>query len=153
MNRSLFVRTFVSSVSVAALAFLAGCAGSKLSVPENAKVDIFQTEKMILRGTADASQDSPSCKSNNAQAKHYVEVPDGFAGHFLLRPQGTDPAPKMAVLHVTQLETGRTWCVESNVDGIRAAIPGDFQMGTYAVSVTEPRSAQPHKYELVVEKL
>ena len=152
MNR--FARVVTFSIAFGSLASAIACGGSRrIDVPENARVDILQTDKMVLRGVADASLDSPNCKNSALPAKHFVELKEDLAGHFLLRPAGVEPAPKLAVLHVTNLESGRTWCVQAATDGVQTAIPGEFPMGTYDVSVTEPRSATAHRYELVVEKL
>jgi len=150
---SLIHASGLASLALAALA-LGGCAsGSHTEVPANARVDIMQTDKMVLHGTADASLASPNCKTDALPAKHLVELKDDLAGHIILRPAGAEPAPRLAVLHVTQLDTNRTWCVQTSSDGTTATIPGEFPMGVYAISVTEARSATPHKYEVVVEKL
>jgi hypothetical protein len=147
--------SFVSlGVTVGALAALAGCASSPhTDVPPNARVDILQTDRMVLRGTAEGSKDSPSCKSAALPAKHLVELKDDLAGHMILRPAPGQPALKLAVFHVTHLDTNRTWCVQVGEDGATATIPGTFPTGVYGISVTEAQTPAPHRYEVVVEKL
>jgi hypothetical protein len=131
---------------------LVGCAGS-IPVPENARVDSMQTDKMVLRGEAAATVDNPSCKTTALPAKHFVKLNDDLPGHFILRPAAGEPAMKLAVLHVTNLDSGKTWCMQAGADGSPATIGADFPNGTYAISVTEGRSTAPHRYELVIEKL
>jgi hypothetical protein len=147
-----FTATALSLVAAAAAAVTA-CSGQRIDVPADAHVHLMQTDKIVLRSTSDASMDSPSCKTAALPAQIFVEMKDEVAGHFLLRPHATDAGPKLAVLHVTQLDTGRTWCVESTADGVTTAISGDFTQGTYAISVQEPHSMSAHGYEVVVEKL
>jgi len=153
------VRNVVSSIarapigaSIAALGLsaLVGCASTPhTELPPNAKVDILQTDKMVLRGQAEA-KDNASCKSVALPAKHFVELKDDLAGHMILRPAAGESL-KLAVFHLTHLETNRTWCVQIGEDGTTATIPGGFPMGTYAISVTESRATP--RYEVVVEKL
>jgi hypothetical protein len=147
------LRTFTTALSVVAAAAITGCAGQHIEVPADAHVHLMQTDRIVLRSTSDASMASPSCQTAALPAQIFVEMKDEVAGHFLLRPHLTDVGPKLAVLHVTQLDTGRTWCVESSADGITTAISGDFAQGTYAISVQEPHSMSAHGYEVVVEKL
>ncbi len=147
------VRTLTTALSLVAAAAITGCAGQHIDVPADAHVHLMQTDKIVLRGSSDASKDSPSCQTAALPAQIFVEMKDEVAGHFLLRAHAMDAGPKLAVLHVTQLDTGRTWCVESSADGITTAISGDFTQGTYAISVQEPRSMTAHGYEVVVEKL
>lgn len=153
--RSISYRSIVSfGAAFAALSALAGCASTPhTDVPPNARVDILQTDRMILRGTADASNDSPSCKSAALPAKHLVELKDDLSGHMILRPAAGEAPLKLAVFHVTHLDTNRTWCVQVGEDGTTATIPGGFPMGVYGISVTEGHAATPHKYEVVVEKI
>lgn len=148
---SALVSTFVAA---AALSSLVGCASTPRSeLPPNAKVDIMQTDRMVLRGTADASKDGPSCKSAALPAKHVVELKDDMAGHMILRPAAGQAPLKLAVFHVTHLDTNKSWCVQIGDDGSTATIPGQFPMGLYGISVTEGQTAAPHRYEVVVEKL
>lgn len=134
------------------VASLAGCAGS-IPIPTDARVESMQTDKMVLRGQAAATVDNPSCQTNALPAKHFVKLNDDLNGHFLVRPAPGEPALKLAVLHVTNLESGRSWCVQAGADGSSPTIASDFPQGTYAISITEARTSAPHRYELVVEKL
>lgn len=149
ISRSLTTAAFTFVAAAAATA----CSGTRVEVPAEAHVHLMQTDKIVLHSTSDASMDSPSCQTAALPAQIFVEMKDDVAGHFLLRAHAMDPGPKLAVLHVTQLDTGRTWCVESTADGLTTAISGQFAQGTYAISVQEPHSMSAHGYEVVVEKL
>jgi hypothetical protein len=129
-----------------------GCA-SGTPVPADARVETMQTDKMVLRGTAEASDKSPSCKMDALPAKHFVKLQAKTLAHLMLRPALGQPKLELAVLHVTHLESNRTWCVQSTADGSPASIPGEFPYGTYAIGVSEGKTTQPHRYEVVFEKL
>jgi hypothetical protein len=147
MKIALATATFALGV-----ASLVGCAGS-IPIPADARVESMQTDKMVLRGEAAASVDNPSCQTNALPARHFVKLNEDLNGHFLVRPAAGESALKLAVLHITNLESGKSWCVQAGADGAPAMIGAEFPQGTYAVSVTEGRTSAPHRYELVVEKL
>jgi hypothetical protein len=144
----------VVSISALALTAITGCASSAhTELPPNAKVDLMQTDRMVLRGTAEPSKDGAGCKSAALPAKHLVDLKDDLPGHMILRPAPGEAPLKLAVFHVTQLDTNRSWCVQVGEDGATAIIPGEFPQGVYAISVTEAPTAAPQKYEVVVERL
>ena len=144
-----------AAVTTAAACFVAvtGCAGGT-PIPADARVETMQTDKMVIRGTAEATAESPSCKMSPLPAKHFVKLEAPKTnGHVLLRPALGQPKLELAVLHLTHMESNRTWCVQSTADGSAASIPAEFPYGTYAISVSEARTTQPHRYEVVFEKL
>jgi hypothetical protein len=144
----------VVSISALALTAVVGCASSaRPDLPPNAKVELMQTDRMVLRGTAEPSKDGAGCKSAALPAKHLVDLKDELNGHMILRPAAGEAPLKLAVFHVTHLESNRTWCVQVGDDGATATIPGDFPNGTYAISVTEAPTGAPQRYEVVVERL
>ena len=50
------------------------------------------------------------------------------------------PTRNVAVLHVAQLGTQKTWCVMTKGDGLGASIPADFPRGVYsAVALSSAR--------------
>jgi hypothetical protein len=151
-HQSALVRFVKLSAACVGVATAAGCAAGT-PVPADARVETMQTDKMVLRGDAESTAESPSCKMDPLPAKHFVRLNQKTNGHVLLRPAAGQPKLELAVLHVTHLDSNRTWCVQSAADGSIASIPAEFPYGVYAISVTEGRSASSHRYEVVFEKL
>ena len=137
--------SFLVPSTLVSFALLAGCGGAESRLPEGAHVDHMQADRLVLRGTAHAAE-RPSCSESALPAMHLVDVPGDMVGKIELRAAS---APS-AVLHVTNLDTNKTWCMTTKSDGTLPSIPGEFAGGTYAVTVSET-SAQP--YEVVFERL
>jgi hypothetical protein len=112
-------------------------------------VEILQTQHLVLRGTAPANEGSLSCASPSPSASpSYLELRDDMTGNINLRPMAG-----VAVLHVTNLATHKTWCVMTQGDGTGASIPGEFATGVYAIDVQCSRSTAAQQYAVQVEKL
>jgi hypothetical protein len=134
--------------SVATAAGL-GCSSARGAVPPGAHVEVLQTERIVLRGTAAANAASASCADPSGRAEpQYLELKEDAAANVILRP-----IAGVAVLHVRELASSRTWCAMSPGDGAGAAIPGEFPAGVYAISVQGSRSTGPLPYTVAFEKL
>ena len=130
-----------------------GCAGSQATLP-GVPVHPLMTETLRLHGTASAMMASPSCDAAAlARPTNVLELPDDTRVTILLAQSPGEPALPLTMLHLTHLETKRTWCVVTHPDGTPAAIGGEFPSGQYAVSVAEARTAAPRKYEVRVQRL
>ena len=138
-------------VPLALLATFAGaCAPARSALPADARVEILQTERLVLHGTASASPAGASCTSAGAAGSRpvYLQLNEQTNGNILLRPTAG-----VAVLHVEELATNRTWCVMTHADGTGAAIPADFPGGVFAISVEASRAAGSLPFEVVFERL
>jgi hypothetical protein len=131
---------------------LAGCTTSGGTVPSNMHVEVLQTSKIVLRGTADASLERASCQGTvPTSPKHMLELKEEMLAKVTVRPAAEGHLAS-AVLHVVHVESSRSWCATMG-DNSYASIPGSFPAGTYAISVAELKANGAQKYEVVVEKL
>jgi hypothetical protein len=141
-------RLSVFALATSALLSLA-CSPAKSTLPAGARVEILQTQRLVLHGTASAHPESATCaSSHDASTPQYLQLNEDITGNIALRPVGG-----VAVLHLQELATNRTWCVMTHDDGTGATIPGDFPGGVYAVRVEGSHAATPTPYAVVVEKL
>jgi hypothetical protein len=144
----------VAALAATALAGLsgitsAGCATDRDAVPPGANVETLQTQSLVLRGTAPAHPGSASCaSSSDAGDRHFLELTDDATMNVTLRPTRS-----VAVLHVAQLGTRKTWCVMTKGDGLGATIPADFPRGVYAISVLGSHVGESMPYAVAVERL
>jgi hypothetical protein len=126
-----------------------GCAGERASVPPGAHVELLQTQKLVLHGTAAANPSSASCADRpDHAAPQYLELKEDVAANVVLRPIGA-----VAVLHVQDLASSRTWCVMTRGDGTGATLPGEFPAGVYAISVQGSHSTEALPYVVSFERL
>jgi hypothetical protein len=124
------------------------CSPAKSAVPAGAHLEIMQTQRLVLHGTAAAHPESATCASGSAASTpQYLQLNEDITGNFALRPVGG-----VAILHL-QLATNRTWCVMTHDDGTGATIPGEFPGGVYSVTVEGSHSIAPTPYSVIVEKL
>jgi hypothetical protein len=128
---------------------LLACSPSRSPVPPDAHVEILQTDKLVLHGTAAPHPGSASCASSSRDGTtRYLQLNEETTGNFVLRP-----IAGVAVLHVEELATNRTWCVMTHGDGTGGTIPGEFPGGIYAITVEGSQSAAPTPYSVVVERM
>jgi hypothetical protein len=145
---SLSARLLLLASAFAAGASL-GCSGSHGAVPDGAHVATLQTERIVLRGTAPANPASASCaNTSGASTPQYLELKEDVTANVVLRPLAG-----VAVLHVQELASNKTWCVMSKGDGTGAMIPGQFPMGVYAISVESSHATEPMTYAVAFERL
>jgi len=99
--------------------------------------------------TAAPHAESASCASSTRDAStHFLQLNEETTGNFVLRP-----AAGVAVLHVEELATNRTWCVLTHGDGTGGTIQGEFPSGIYAITVQASHTNAPTPYSVVVEKM
>lgn len=137
---------------LAALA-LAGCA-ARPTVVQGVPVMALVADKMTLHGVATASLSNPSCTAEApSKPAHVFELQEGAHATVMLRPEtGEGPLP-VSVLHITHMESNRTWCVTTKPDGSPAVLASELPSGMFAVAVAEMRGAEPRRYEVKIEKL
>jgi hypothetical protein len=142
--------SLTASLVVVATLGAAGCSTAHDAVPAGAHVDTLQTQSLVLRGTAPAHPGSASCGSaaDVTPQSHLLELKEDATANIVLRPTSS-----VAVMHVAQLGTSKTWCVMTKGDGGGATIPGDFATGVYAISVEGSCSSAPLAYQVMFEKL
>jgi hypothetical protein len=119
-------------------------------VPSGAHVETLQTLRLVVHGTA-AARPTASCNSAPSSPPVYVRINDEISGDFTLRP-----TKGVAVLHVQELSTSKTWCAMTRDDGTGAVIQDLFPGGIFAISVDGEAtrgSAAPTPFEVVVERL
>lgn len=133
---------------------LAGCASSSANIPAGVPVHTLAAERLVMRGVAPATLANPACTAAApTKPAHLMELSEDTRATVLLTPQaGEGPLP-IAMLHMTHLESNKTWCVMTKEDGTPAVVAGELPMGTYAVAVAEMRGNEPRRYELKVHKL
>jgi hypothetical protein len=144
----------VLGLAFAGLAF-AGCASSSAAaLPAGVPVHGLVTNSMTLHGVGETTLTSATCTvAAPASPKHVIHLEEGTRAAIFLGPEKGHPPLPVTMLHITHLESNRTWCVMTKPDGTPAAIAADFPSGMYAVSVAEPRSSSPRRYEITLEKL
>jgi hypothetical protein len=152
MNLTSHFLKFPMVFGAAAIA-LAGCA-SRPMVVAGVPVHVLIAQELTLRGVAAPTLSNPSCSGAVAmKAAHVFALEDTTMASIMLHPQAGEGALPVTMLHITHLESNRTWCVMTKDDGTPAMVGGELPMGTYEVSVAEMRGAEPRRYELRVEKL
>jgi hypothetical protein len=135
-------------MAMLALGLLA-CSPARSALPPNARLEILQTEKLVLHGTAAAHPESASCASSTRDATtRFLQLNEDTTANIVLRPTGG-----LALLHVEELATNRTWCVMTAADGTGGTIPGEFSSGIYAITVEGSHSDAPMPYSVMIEKL
>jgi hypothetical protein len=146
MTKSLRTLALVPCLAVAAIG-TGACAPSQGVIPEGAHVEMVQTQRVVLHGTAQNSAGTLSCSSpKKAGSPSYFELKDDATANIALRPMAG-----VAMLHVTNLATQKTWCAMSRPDGTGATIPGEFASGVYAVDVQSSGGAVA--YSVLLERL
>jgi hypothetical protein len=139
----------VSALAAISASGLLACSPSRSPLPPDARVEILQTDKLVLHGTAAPHPESASCASNARDTSTvFLQLNEETTGNFVLRPTAG-----VAVLHVEELDTNRTWCVMTHGDGTGGTIPGEFPSGTYAITVQGSRSAAATPYSVVIERM
>jgi len=148
MHRA-FLLTVVSALVGISASGLLGCSASRGPLPPDAHLEILQTERLVLHVTAAPHPESASCASSTRDAStHFLQLNEDTTGNFVL-----SPAAGVAVLHVEELATNRTWCVLTRGDGTGGTIAGEFPSGIYAITVQASHSNAPTPYSVVVEKM
>jgi hypothetical protein len=118
-------------------------------LPPDARVELLQTQTLVLHGTAAAHPASASCASSApGSTTQFLQLKEDTMGNIVLRPTGG-----VSVLHVQELATNRTWCVMTAGDGSGATIPGEFPGGVYSITVEGSHSDGPTPYAVVFERL
>lgn len=150
------VHSAMKSVSfvmgLAALA-LGGCA-THATAPAGVPVHGFVADSLVLHGTAEPTLTSASCSAAAPTSpKHIVHLDEETRATIFLGPEKGQPLLPVSMLHITHLDTNRTWCVMTKSDGTPAALVGEFPSGLYSVAVAETRAATPQRYEVTFEKL
>jgi hypothetical protein len=144
---------FGSVVMALAGLALAGCA-AHAAPPPGVPVHGFVANSLTLRGTAEPTLTSATCSAAAPTSpKHVVELPEETRATIFLGPEKGQPLLPVSMLHMTHLDSNRTWCVMTKADGTPAALVGEFPSGVYAIAVAESKSAAPQRYEVTFEKL
>ena len=125
------------------------CSPARTALPPDARVEILQTQKLVLHGTAAAHPSSATCASSApGPTTQFLRLNEDTMGNLVLRPTGG-----VSVLHLQELATNKTWCVMTAGDGSGATIPGEFPGGIYAITVEGSHSDGPTPYSVVFERL
>jgi hypothetical protein len=133
---------------IPALAAIA-CSPARTALPPDAHVETLQTASLFLHGTAAPHPASASCASSATESTtRYLQLKEDTTANIVLRPTGS-----VAVLHVQELATNKTWCVMTRGDGSGATIPGEFPGGVYSITVEGSHSDTPTPYSVMFEKL
>jgi hypothetical protein len=128
---------------------LLACSPARTALPPDAHVEILQTQRLVLHGTIAPHPASASCASSAAGSPaQFLQLNDDTMGNIVLRPTAG-----VAVLHVQELATNKTWCVMTGGDGSGATIPGQFPGGVYSISVEGSHSEGPTPYAVMFERL
>ena len=139
-------------VGLAALA-LGGCA-THAAAPPGVPVHGFVADSLVLRGTAEPTLTSASCTAAAPTSpKHVVNFAEDTRATIFLGPEKGQPLLPVSMLHLTHLDTNRTWCVMTKADGTPATLAGELPQGLYAVTVAEPKNTPAARYEVTFEKL
>ena len=140
--------------SALALALSAAACSAHVAAPPGVPVRALTADRITLRGTASATMANPSCSAlDTGKPAHVLELPDDVRATIVLAPTPGESALPPTMLHLTHLDSNRTWCVMTQPDGTPAVLGGAFPSGQYAVSVVEARGATPRTYEVRVVKL
>jgi hypothetical protein len=140
------VRLLVLSTALAAVT---GCANGRGALPADAHVATLQTDRMVLRGTAAPNPASVNCAQQpSGSTPQYLELKADETANMVLRP-----LDGVAVLHVQELASNKTWCVMTKGDGTGATINGAFPMGIYAIIVEASHADHAMPYAVAIEKL
>jgi hypothetical protein len=119
------------------------------ALPPGAHVETLQTRQIVLRGTAAANPASVSCaQRSGASTPQYLELKEDMTAAVVLRP-----IAGVALLHVQELASNKTWCVMSKGDGTGATIQGEFPLGVYAISVEGSHSNEAMPYAVAFERM
>ena len=144
----------IGSVVVALSALALGACAQHTVTPPGVPVHGMVANSLTVRGVAEASLTSASCTgAAPVSPKHVVELPEETRVTIFLGPIKGEPLLPVSMLHLTHLESNRTWCVMTKPDGTPASLVGEFPQGNYAIAVAESRSDVPRRYEVTFEKL
>lgn len=148
-NRGVRFFALVSALAgVPALGVLA-CSPARNALPPGAHVEILQTQRLVLHGTAGPHPESATCASSTTgPATRFLQLNEDTTANIVLRPTGG-----AALLHVQELAHNQAWCVMTRGDGAGAILPGEFPSGVYAITVESSHSAVPTPFSVVIEKL
>ena len=142
-------RVLFSALAAMPALGLVACSPARSAVPPDARVEILQTDKLVLHGTAAPHPESATCATSPKDSTtRFLQLNDDTTANIVLRPTGG-----VALLHVEQLATSRTWCVMTHDDGTGGTIPGEFPSGLYAITVEGSHSDAPTPYAVVIEKM
>jgi hypothetical protein len=132
---------------------LSGCVARATSI-DGVPVMALIADNMTLHGVAPASLSNPACTAEApAKPAHLFELSESAHATVILRPRAGDGPLPISMLHLTNIETSRTWCVMTKSDGSPAVLASDLPAGTYAVAVAEMHGSEPRAYEVKIEKL
>jgi xanthine dehydrogenase molybdopterin-binding subunit B len=135
-------------------AVLAGCAGRATQTASGMPVQALVADRLTLHGTAQPTLANPSCSASPpAKPSHVIEMAEETRATVLLTAALGEPPLPLATLHITNVETHRSWCVTTKTDGSPAALATVFPSGTYEVSIAETDTAAPRRYEVKLQKL
>ena len=149
LGAEVMLKSAVPVLAVVAALSAFACSPARSAVPAGAHVEILQTQKLVLHGTAAPHPASASCASGApTSTSRFLQLNEETTGNLMLRPIGRE-----AVLHLQELATNRTWCVMTRPDGTGAVIPGTFPGGVYSIAVEGSRSEAAAPYEVVFERM
>jgi hypothetical protein len=138
------------------IAFVGGVVGcaSAPEVPAGVPVHALVAERLTFQGTAQPTLKNSACTAAApGKPDHLMHLESDTRATILLGPvPGEAPLP-VAMLHITNLETNKTWCVMTSADGTPAALGAELPGGMYAISVAETNGAPARRYEVKVSKL
>jgi hypothetical protein len=138
------------------IAFVGGIVGcaSAPQAPAGVPVHALVADRLTFRGTAEPTLKNSACSASApGKPDHVMELAQDTRATILLSPlPGEAPLP-VSMLHITNLESNRTWCVMTSADGTPAALGAELPSGMYAVSVASINGAPARQYEVKVTKL
>jgi len=140
---------------VSIVAGVVGCAGTAShQVPPGVPVHTLVADRLTFQGTAEPTLKNSACTAAApGKPDHMMSLEFDTRATILLGPvPGEAPLP-VAMLHLTNLDTNKTWCVMTGADGTPAALGAELPGGMYAVSVAATNGAPARRYEIKVTKL
>src|SRR4051812_1910087 len=107
---------------VSIVAGVVGCAGTSHPVPAGGPVPTLVADRLTFQGTAEPTLKNSACSAAApGKPDHLMALEFDTRATILLGPvPGEAPLP-VAMLHLTNLDTNRTWCVMTGADGTPAA--------------------------------
>jgi hypothetical protein len=140
---------------VSFVAGVVGCAGTSAhQAPAGVPVHALVADRLTFQGTAEPTLKNSACTAAApGKPDHVMELAEDTRATILLGPvPGEAPLP-VAMLHLTNLDTNKTWCVMTSADGTPGALGAELPQGMYAVSVASLHGAPERRYEIKVTKL
>jgi hypothetical protein len=152
------VRRIGGTASVLALgaAMLGGCATVTPSplLASGASVHRLFADALVVRGVAESSAQGASCaQAAPTSSGVLVELTADTRATIALGPEKGGPPLPATVLHVTHLDSKRSWCIATPGDGSPAILADEFPEGIYAMAVVEPSSVTPRRFEIALGRL